>query len=143
MDQVSPKPVAEIRFGKIEDIKDRLASAISSARDYLFSRQAPEGYWCGELEADTTLVSDYIFLHMVLGTVDKVRFEKCARQILRFQNHDGGWPIFNGGPSNISAAVKAYFALKMAGYSPDHPAFSPTTSGPRGKRFARQRRHRM
>ena len=53
MDQVSPKPVAEIRRGKIDDIKARLASAISNAREYLFSRQAPEGYWCGELEADT------------------------------------------------------------------------------------------
>jgi squalene-hopene/tetraprenyl-beta-curcumene cyclase len=124
MDHVSPKPVAEIRFGKIDGIKVRLASAISRARNYLFSRQAPEGYWCGELEADTTLVSDYIFLHMVLGTVDKVRFEKCARQILRFQNEDGGWPIYNGGPSNISAAVKAYFALKIAGYTPDHPALT-------------------
>ena len=42
--------------------------------------------------------------------------------ILRHQNEDGGWPIFNGGPSNISASVKAYFGLKLAGYKPDHPA---------------------
>jgi squalene-hopene/tetraprenyl-beta-curcumene cyclase len=124
MEQVSPKPAAHIRFGKIDDIKARLANALNSARDHLFSLQHEEGYWCGELEADTTLVSDYIFVHMVLGTVDQKRFEKCARQILRFQNEDGGWPIFNGGPSNISAAVKAYFALKMAGYKPDHPALA-------------------
>lgn len=122
--ETSHKPVAEIRFGQIDDIKAWLSGAISSARDYLFSRQHEEGYWCGELEADTTLVSDYIFMHMLLGTVDEKRFEKCARQILRFQNEDGGWPIYNGGPSNISAAVKAYFALKMTGYSPDDPALA-------------------
>lgn len=122
MDETSPKTVAEIRFGKIDDIKARLARAIAGARDHLFGRQHKEGFWFGELEADTTLVSDYIFMHMLLGTVDEKRFEKCARQILRFQNDDGGWPIYNDGPSNISAAVKAYFALKMAGYTPDHPA---------------------
>src|SRR5512146_809072 len=124
MDETSPKQVTEIRFGKIDGIKARLASAISAAREHLFSRQQPEGYWFGELEADTTLVSDYIFMHMLLGTVDEKRFAKCATQILRFQNEDGGWPIYNGGPSNISAAVKAYFALKMAGYTPDHPALT-------------------
>ena len=80
-----------------------------------------EGYWCGELGADTTLVSDYILLHRLLGTEDPVRTQKCATEILNRQNADGGWPIYNDGPSNISASVKAYFALKMAGYSPDHP----------------------
>src|SRR5512146_1686878 len=111
MDETSPKTVAEIRFGKIDDIKARLARAIAGARDHLFGRQHKEGFWFGELEADTTLVSDYIFMHMLLGTVDEKRFAKCANHILRFQNEDGGWPIYNGGPSNISAAVKAYFAL--------------------------------
>ncbi|MGE5111533.1 MAG: squalene--hopene cyclase [Acidobacteriaceae bacterium] len=124
MDETSPKTVAEIRFGKIDDIKARLARAIADARDHLFGRQHTEGFWFGELEADTTLVSDYIFMHMLLGTADEKRFEKCSRQILRFQNEDGGWPIYNDGPSNISAAVKAYFALKMAGYAADHPALA-------------------
>jgi squalene-hopene/tetraprenyl-beta-curcumene cyclase len=108
-------------FGKLEGVKQGLQAAIASSRDYLFSRMQPEGYWCGELEADTTLVSDYIFLHTLLGTRDEERMQKCARQILRFQNEDGGWPIYEGGPSNISASVKAYFALKMTGYTMDHP----------------------
>ncbi len=57
----------------------------------------------------------------MLGTEDAARTQKCATEILNRQNPDGGWPIYNDGPSNISASVKAYFALKMAGYSPDHP----------------------
>ncbi len=114
-----------MRFGKIDDIKARVAAAIDASRKYLFSLQIPEeGYWCGELGADSTLVSDYILLHRLLGTEDPVRTEKCANEILTRQNEDGGFPIYNGGPSNISASVKAYFALKMAGYSPDHPALA-------------------
>jgi len=117
-----PYSPAEMRFGKIDDIKSRVASAVDAARQYLFSLQdREEGYWCGELGADTTLVSDYILLHRLLGTENAVRTQKCAREILNRQNEDGGWPIYNGGPSNISASVKGYFALKMAGYSPEHP----------------------
>ncbi len=113
---------AEMRFGKIDDIKSRVAAAIDASRRYLFSTQnQEEGYWCGELGADTTLVSDYILLHRLLGTEDAVRTQKCATEILNRQNKDGGWPIYNDGPSNISASVKAYFALKMAGYSLGHP----------------------
>ena len=117
-----PSDRAEVRFGKIDDIKSRVAAAIDASRRYLFSIQdREEGYWCGELGADTTLVSDYILLHRLLGTEDPVRTQKCATEILNRQNADGGWPIYNDGPSNISACVKAYFALKMAGYSADHP----------------------
>lgn len=111
-----------MRFGKIDDIKSRVAAAIDASRRYLFGIQEREdGYWCGELGADTTLVSDYILLHRLLGTEDEARTQKCAVEILNRQNPDGGWPIYNDGPSNVSASVKAYFALKMAGYSPDHP----------------------
>ena len=106
-----------MRFGKIDDIKARVAAAIDASRKYLFSLQETEhGYWCGELGADSTLESDYILLHRLLGTEDPARTQKCANEILTRQNEDGGFPIYNGGPSNISASVKAYFALKMAGY---------------------------
>src|SRR3979490_684801 len=59
---------------------------------------------------------------MLLGTGSQERFDKAARYILNHQNEDGGWSIYAGGPSNISATVKAYFGLKLAGYTADHPA---------------------
>ncbi|HVJ05827.1 MAG TPA: squalene--hopene cyclase [Candidatus Saccharimonadales bacterium] len=110
-----------IRFGKISGLGARLKSSIKAAQQFLFAKQHEDGWWCGELEADTTLESDYIFLHTVLGTRDERRFQQCADEILRHQNEDGGWPIYQDGPSNVTAAVKAYFALKMCGYSPDDP----------------------
>src|SRR6185437_10533352 len=114
----------QLRFGKIDDLSSRVAVAVDAARKVLFSQQSEEGYWCGELEADTTLESDYILLHTLLGTGNAERFQKCANYILRHQNEDGGWPIYAHGPSNISATVKAYFGLKLAGYKPEHAALA-------------------
>src|ERR1043166_1685863 len=112
----------QLRFGKIDDLSSRVAAAIDGAGKWLFSQQHEDGYWSGELEADTTLESDYILMHTLLGTGNQERFQKAANYILHHQNEDGGWPIYNGGPSNISASVKAYFSLKLAGYKAEHPA---------------------
>ena len=46
---------------------------------------------------------------------------RCVRHILKRQLPDGGWNIYHGGPSEINASVKAYFALKLAGCSVDAP----------------------
>jgi squalene-hopene/tetraprenyl-beta-curcumene cyclase len=128
MDEFSPSTTTgstpQLRFGKIDDLSSRVIAAIDGARKWLLSQQHEEGYWSGELEADSTLESDYILMHVLLGTGTPERFQKCANYILRHQNEDGGWPIYNGGPSNISASVKAYFSLKLAGYKPDHPALA-------------------
>ncbi|HKD02094.1 MAG TPA: squalene--hopene cyclase [Terriglobales bacterium] len=112
----------QLRFGKIDDLASRAAAAIDAARKFLFSGQQEEGYWCGELEADTTLESDYMVLHALLGTGTPERFRKAARYILTHQNDEGAWSVYPGGPSNLSASVKSYFGLKLAGYSKDHPA---------------------
>jgi squalene-hopene/tetraprenyl-beta-curcumene cyclase len=126
MEEHSSSPSApnapQLRFGKIDDLSSRVAASVDGARKFLFSQQHGDGYWCGELEADSTLESDYILLHTLLGTSNQERFQKCANYILKHQNEDGGWGIYAGGPSNISACVKAYFALKLVGYSPEHPA---------------------
>jgi len=122
--QLPPSANPQLRFGKIDDLASRVAAAVDGARRRLFSQQHEEGYWSGELEADTTLESDYILLHTLLGTGNQERFQKCCNYIIRHQNEDGGWPIYEGGPSNISASVKAYFGLKLTGYSPDHPVLA-------------------
>jgi squalene-hopene/tetraprenyl-beta-curcumene cyclase len=114
----------QLRFGKIDDLSARVAIAAEASQKWLFSQQHEEGYWCGELEADSTLEADYILLHVLLGTGSQERFQKAANWILKLQNEDGGWPIYKGGPSNISASVKSYFGLKLAGYSADHPALT-------------------
>jgi squalene-hopene/tetraprenyl-beta-curcumene cyclase len=98
-----------------EDLSGSLEQAIENGANHLLTLQAEEGYWLGELEADTTLESDYIYYLYVLGKADPVRIAKLANYVRRRQLPDGGWNIFPGGPSDLNATCKAYFALKLAG----------------------------
>jgi len=98
-------------------IEERLRDAIERGVDYLLSIQSEEGYWLGELQADTTLESDYILYLHVLGQCDPDRVAKLANYIRRKQLPDGGWNIYEGGPSELNATVKAYVALRLAGDS--------------------------
>ena len=102
--------------------KTQIDIAISRAQQYILGEQGEsDGHWVGILEADTTVTSDYIMLMHFLGKVDKEKQQKAANLILGHQLPDGGWNIYYGGPSEISASVKAYFALKLAGYSANEP----------------------
>lgn len=94
-------------------------SAIRASQQYLLSIQREDGHWERELTVDSTLCSDYILYMHWCGRVDGVLQEKCAAHIRRRQLTDGGWNIYVGGPSEINASVKGYFALKLAGDSPN------------------------
>src|SRR5579883_2707845 len=109
------------RFGRIDAALESVEAAIRRSRDYIFSTQSSEGYWCGELEADSMLEADYIFVHRFLGTGDEGKMQRALTEMLRFQNEDGSWSIYPGGPGNISLTVKCYFACKLMGWSQDEP----------------------
>jgi squalene-hopene/tetraprenyl-beta-curcumene cyclase len=93
----------------------RLESSIKNARDRLLSWQKPDGHWCGELEGDTILESEYVLLLTFLGRMGDPKIGKCARYLRGKQNEDGGWGNYPGGASDLSVTVKAYFALKITG----------------------------
>jgi squalene-hopene/tetraprenyl-beta-curcumene cyclase len=96
----------------------RLEQTIERGADHLLSLQVEPGYWLGELEADSTLESDYIYYLHVLGKADPARVAKLANYVRQKQLPDGGWSIYPGGPSELNATCKAYFALKLAGDNP-------------------------
>jgi squalene-hopene/tetraprenyl-beta-curcumene cyclase len=98
-----------------------ISDAVSRAQQNLLRQQHEDGHWCGELLVDSTLCSDFVLFMHWLGEIDFTLQERCARHILKRQLPDGGWNIYFGGPSEINASVKGYFALKLAGYSPDLP----------------------
>ena len=98
-----------------------ISDAIARAQQNLLGQQRPDGHWCGELLVDSTLCSDFVLFIHWLGEIDVSLQDRCARHILKRQLPDGGWNIYFGGPSEINASVKGYFALKLAGYSPDLP----------------------
>jgi squalene-hopene/tetraprenyl-beta-curcumene cyclase len=100
---------------------EEIARAIARAQENLLRQQKPDGHWCGELIVDSTLCSDYILFMHWCGEVDAQLQRRCVRHILKRQLPDGGWSIYHGGPSEINASAKAYFALKLAGCSVDAP----------------------
>ena len=95
----------------------------------LLEEQKPDGHWAALLTADSTLESDYVLLelwlhpprHGVWDPPTRSLVDKAARSILARQLPDGGFNIYSGGPSEVSATVKAYVALKLAGLHYDHP----------------------
>ncbi len=109
------------KFGRIDADVAEVDAAILHSRDYLLSQQHPDGYWCGELEADAMLEADYVFLHTLLESGDPGRLRRALSEIWRYQNQDGSWSIYPGGPGNLSLSVKCYFAAKLLGVGPDDP----------------------
>ena len=95
---------------------DRAAAALAAA-------QQADGHWVFELEADATIPAEYVLLRHYLGEPVATELEaKIARYLRRIQSdaHDG-WGLFHAGAFDVSASVKAYFALKMIGDPVDAP----------------------
>jgi squalene-hopene/tetraprenyl-beta-curcumene cyclase len=98
-------------------IVSRLDDAIARAQAHVLSCQAPDGHWVGEVEANTTITAEYLLLCHLLGRGHRPRETKMLRYLRREQGPDGGWHLYAGGPANLSATIKTYFAMKMAGVS--------------------------
>src|SRR6266478_482071 len=99
-----------------------LEASIASATNALVDLQRPDGHWVFELEADSTIPAEYVLLRHYLGEpVDAVLEAGIANYLRRVQGAHGGWPLVHDGDFDISASVKAYFALKMIGDSVDAP----------------------
>jgi len=99
----------------------RLDEAISRASESLIALQHSDGHWVFELEADVTIPSEFILLQHYFGRIEPELQARIAGYIRATQGADGGWPMFYGGALDISASVKAYFALKAAGDPVDAP----------------------
>ena len=106
------------RDGQTELI-DGVDRALAASTDWFLKRQHADGHWCGELEGDTILESEYILLLAWLGHERGSTARKAASYILTKQNEAGGWSLYPDGPIDISVSVKAYFALKLTGHDPD------------------------
>jgi squalene-hopene/tetraprenyl-beta-curcumene cyclase len=98
-----------------------LEQAVDDAAKALLARQQADGHWVFELEADATIPAEYILLQHYLGEIDDGAQAALAQYLRSIQGAHGGWPLFHGGALDLSASVKAYFALKAAGDSPEAP----------------------
>ena len=98
---------------------ERVARSIAEARDALLRRQVGDGHWVFELEADATIPAEYVLLEHFLDRIDDALEQKIGVYLRAIQGAHGGWPLFHDGAFDISASVKAYFALKAIGDDPD------------------------
>jgi squalene-hopene/tetraprenyl-beta-curcumene cyclase len=101
---------------------DALEASIASATRALLDERQPDGHWVFELEADCTIPAEYVLLrHYLDEPVDAALEAKIANYLRRIQGTHGGWALVHDGDFEMSASVKAYFALKMIGDSPEAP----------------------
>ena len=133
MNRVAPKPssftkeLLEARGDVVSHSLRRVVDntpldrAIADARDALVARQHAHGYWLFELEADCTIPSEYIMMMHFLDELDTPLEAKLANYVRAHQCAHGGWPLYYNGEFNMSASVKAYYALKLAGDSTAAP----------------------
>jgi squalene-hopene/tetraprenyl-beta-curcumene cyclase len=106
-----------------------LQSGVQRAASLLLSKQERPGFWWAELTADATLESDYILLQLwmhppregIWNPPNRDLIDKAVKSILDRQLPDGGFSVYVKGPSDVSATVKAYFALKLSGLAYDDP----------------------
>jgi squalene-hopene/tetraprenyl-beta-curcumene cyclase len=120
----------EANRAELQSLSVQAARAALLSADALQRLQHRDGYWLGDLTADTTLESDYVLLTLWLyppsadgwHPPQRARIDKALATILDRQLADGGWNIYPGGPSEVNASARAYTALKIGGFSPDHPS---------------------
>ena len=104
MNQLSPGDFVEVE------------GAIRAATAAILAQQKPDGHWVYELEADATIPAEYVLLVHYLAEAPNLDLErKIGVYLRRIQGVHGGWPLYHDGAFDISATVKAYFALKMIG----------------------------
>ena len=99
--EISPDP-AELRA---------VESRLNLAQAHLRSLQQRNGHWCGELEGDSILESEYALALYFVGSADSGKFRKLAGYLRGQQLPGGGWGNFPGGPPDVSSSTKAHFPL--------------------------------
>ncbi len=106
---------------KPAELADKVKKAISHSHRYFRASQHPDGYWWGELESNPTMEAEYLMLSHFMGRQNPERWRKVANYIVGKQQDDGSWGQYYEAPGDVSTSVECYFALKLAGHSPNSP----------------------
>ena len=101
------------------ELEREAADALQRSAEALLGLQDPAGWWKGDLETNVAIEAEDLLLRTFLGICDDETLALTANWIRSKQCPDGGWSSHYGGPSDLSLAVEAYVALRLAGDSPD------------------------
>jgi squalene-hopene/tetraprenyl-beta-curcumene cyclase len=92
------------------------SDALGRSIEWLLARQAPDGWWTGELETNVTMTAEQILLYRFLGIDLAPIRDGAIRHMLGCQREDGSWALYYDGPADLSTTIEAYVALKVLGY---------------------------
>jgi squalene-hopene/tetraprenyl-beta-curcumene cyclase len=105
-------------------LEEQASETLSRVRDYFLRTQHTDGYWWGELESNPTMEAEYVMLTRFLNSDEGDRIPRVAEDIRRRQSPEGSWCMYYGAPGDLSTTIECYFALKLAGASPDDDAMA-------------------
>jgi len=108
------------------DLRQAATVAVERGRAHLLGLQHADGHWWGELESNATMTAEHLFLLCLFDRADDETKRKVATELLETQRDDGSWPVWFGGPPDLSVAVEAYYALRLAGIPADDPRMERT-----------------
>ncbi|MGI8504839.1 MAG: squalene--hopene cyclase [Hassallia sp.] len=101
---------------------NKVTEAIAKSQNHLLSIQNPAGYWCAELESNTSITAEVVLLHKIWGTNSQRPLHKVETYLCSQQRQHGGWELFYGDGGELSVSVEAYMALRLLGVSASDPA---------------------
>ncbi|MGH8963061.1 MAG: squalene--hopene cyclase [Jatrophihabitantaceae bacterium] len=107
-----------------EELTSEVDAVLRRAQRHLVDRQAPAGWWKGELRTNVTMDAEDLLLRQFLGILRPDELDQAARWIRSQQRADGTWATFEGGPGDVSTTIEAYVALRLAGDDVDAPHLS-------------------
>jgi squalene-hopene/tetraprenyl-beta-curcumene cyclase len=103
----------------LSPLVDASNGGVRMVHEWMLAAQNEPGYWLGELEGDTILESEYAMMIFFMQHQVTEKMHQLAAHLRKMQSADGGWAQYPGGVADVSGSVKAYFALKLVGDSPD------------------------
>lgn len=115
----SPHPIPSRR--REVSLADRAATAIDEAAAFAARIRKPDGHWCVELESNTTITAEYVFLRVALGLELDAKRDAMVRYFFSQQKKDGSWGLASNLPGDVSTTAETYLALRMLGIATDDP----------------------
>ena len=117
-------------------VRDEAREALARGVAHLRSLQYPGGYWWGELESNSTIASEHVFMLHLFGLATDDLRRRLGNELLATQRDDGSWANWWNGPADLSTTVESYYALRLCGIPADDPSsrWVASSSLPRRRR---------
>ncbi len=104
-------------------VHQRAQASLANAVDALLALQNDDGHWRAELQGDSITNSEYVLMKWILRQEDDPRIPRLNQHLRSLQSLEshGGWGQYPGSDVDVSATVKAYVCLQLAGDDANAP----------------------